>query len=318
MMMMMKQCSSKQHGSLFASATDDELLVSQILLELENMFMVSESRADFIWGRKKRRSSLVEASSYSPEQPSSQPASVQSNDKEVKVRTPQVKTEEECAAAKTSSPTTPLSFFPSESDEKSKHSSKKSSKKRSTEKYNNMIENLVECGDLLRGELEKVRNYYNELKTYNSELKAALKIQVLKTCPKKADSQMETVGFTNLVVDPTQHYQMTMLTHQQPFIADPTAQKFQHSFGPNTVPKIGSFYNGLEPVVNQVGPSRIPDLNLSAEEAFGVDTSQPLDVDRALADKRARFAEARRMRRGIIKIKSMRSACGIKLPRIRF
>lgn len=121
---MVKQCSSKQHSTLFASATDDELFVSQILLELENLFMVSEFPTEFIWGRKKRRSSLVEASSYSPEQPTSQPASIQSIDKEVKVRTPQVKAEE-CPAAKTYSPTTPLSFFPSESDEKSKHSSKK-------------------------------------------------------------------------------------------------------------------------------------------------------------------------------------------------
>ncbi|XP_075494601.1 uncharacterized protein LOC142532203 [Primulina tabacum] len=291
----MKLCGSEQHSSLLASATEDELFVSQILIELVSLFMVSELKTKFLWGRKKRRSSLPEASSYSPEQPTSRSASVHSKDKEVKVRTPQVKAEEECPAAKSSSPTTPLSFFPSESDEKSKYSSKKSSKKR---------------------ELEKVRNYYNEFRTYNSELKAE-KLQVLKTCPKKEDSQLETIGFTNLVVDPTQHYRMTMLTRQQPFIADPTAQKFQHSFGPITAPQIGSFFNGLE-LVNHVGPAKIPDLNLSAEEAFGVDTSQPLDVDRALADKRARFAEARRMRRGIIKIKSMRSACGIKLPRIRF
>ncbi|XP_073128951.1 uncharacterized protein [Henckelia pumila] len=313
----MKDCgtptsSCKQRSSLVASATEDEFSVSQILLELQNLFMVSELGKNFIWGRRKIRSSLAEASSCSPEQPTSRPASV---DGEVKlVSTPPVKAEE-CAAAKTSSPTTPLSFLPSDSDEKSKHSSKKSSKKRSREKYNNMIEGLMECGDLLRGELGKVRSYYNELRNYNSELKA-MKLQILKTCPNKEDSQMETIGFTNLVVEPTQHYRMTMLTHRQPFIADPTAPKFKHSFGPITAPKIGSFYNGLEPV-NRVGPAIIPDLNLSAEEAFGVDASQPLDVDIALADKRVRFAEARRMRRGIIKIKSMRSACGIKLPRIR-
>ncbi|KZV20135.1 hypothetical protein F511_00992 [Dorcoceras hygrometricum] len=301
----MKRCSiptrSKQQISLLASATEDESSVSEILLELGNLFMLSELRTRFTWGSKKRRSGLAEASSYYPEQPTLQPASVQ-------VSKPQVKAEEECAAAKTSSPTTPLSFLRSESDEKSNHYSKKRSR-RSREKYNNMIEELIECGDLLRQELEKVRNYYNELRSYNAELKA-MKLQVLKTCPKKEDSQMETIGFTNFVVDvdPTQHYRITMLTHQQPFIAEPMAQKFQHSFWSIASPRIGSFLKQ----VNQVGPDKIPDLNLSAEEAVDVDASQPLDVDRALADKRARFSEARRRR--IIKIKSMRNACGLKLP----
>ncbi|KAL2538189.1 uncharacterized protein Fot_19580 [Forsythia ovata] len=52
-----------------------------------------------------------------------------------------------------------------------------------------------------------------------------------------------------------------------------------------------------------------PDLNIHAqEETFGLYSSQPLDINRviAFADKRARFAEARRMRREIMKAKLMK------------
>lgn len=89
------------------------------------------------------------------------------------------------------------------------------------------------------------------------------------------------------------------ILHSQPLVED---EKFQQSLGPITMAQC----NGL------VGPFKIPDLNISAEEeAFGMEPSPPLDTS---IDRRARFAEARRRRRGIMKIKHMRSVCGIKLP----
>lgn len=116
---------------------------------------------------------------------------------------------------------------------------------------------------------------------------------------------MEISGGVNLGIELTQQYRTQMVPHQQPFTSDPTAQERQYSFGPITA-QLQSSNNGLESA-NHVGPLGF-DLNIPAEGAFGVDLSQPLDVSRALADKRARFAEARRKRRGIMKTKSSRSA----------
>lgn len=136
--------------------------------------------------------------------------------------------------------------------------------------------------------------------------------QVLNSCPRKEDPKVEISSDRNLGVELSQHHQISVepQRHPQPLAADLMAEKFQHSSGLITT-QFHSSYNGL----GSVGPFGIPDLNISAEEAFGVDQSQPLDTSRAFTDRRARFAEARRRRMDIIKIKSMRSACGIKFPR---
>ncbi|XP_011074686.1 uncharacterized protein LOC105159346 [Sesamum indicum] len=311
--------SSSKESSLLASATEDEIIVSQILLDLRNLISLSESLSNFNWGCRRRRSCLDAAPSLPPT-PSLLPPPVQRTDNgiEAHIKAEEVSLEEKpdatAATRTTASPDTPLSFSPSESDEKSKHSSKKTSKKRSKQEYIDMIEGLTQRKDLLRGEIENVKKYYNKLKAYNSELKA-IKKEVLNTsCPRKEEEkQMETGGGMNPGVELTQHYRVDMVPHQQPYIQDPMGQNFHQYplFGPIAT----QFYSSNSGFgsVNHVGPLGI-DLNIPAEEALGVDPSQPLDAGRVIADKRARFAEARRKRRGIIKIKNMRSACGIKLP----
>ncbi|KAI3460403.1 hypothetical protein Pfo_017066 [Paulownia fortunei] len=304
-----KTTSSSKESSLLASATEDEIIVSQILLDLKTLVSLSESLSNFNWGCRKRRSCL-DAAPPLPRAPSCPSPSVHRTGNEIAERRPHIKAgevEEEKgdAARTTASPDTPLCFSPSESDEKSKHSSKKNSKKRSREDYIDMIDGLTQRRDLLRGEIENVKKYYKKLKAYNSELKV-MKREVLNSYPRKEEPQMETSGGMNLRTESTQHYRIHMVPHQQPFIADPTAQqKFQYSIGPIQT-KLYSSNDGLASV-NHVGPLEI-DLNIPASESFGVDPSQPLDLSKALADKRARFAEARRKRRGIIKTKSMRSA----------
>ncbi|KAK4434623.1 hypothetical protein Salat_0625100 [Sesamum alatum] len=308
--------SSSKESSLLASATEDEIIVSQILLDLRNLMSLSESLSNFNWGRKRRRSCLDAA----PPLPPWLPPPVHDG---IEERRPHIKAEEDVeekpdAARTTASPDTPLSFSPSESDEKSKHSSKKTSKKRSKQEYIDMIEGLTQRKDLLRGEIENVKKYYNKLKAYNSELNA-IKQEVLNTYPRKKEGQMETGGGVNLGAELTQHYRVDMVAHQQPLIQDPMAQNFHQYplFGPIGATQFYSSSNSGLGSVNHVGPLGI-DLNIPAEEALlGVDPSQPSDAGREIADKRARFAEARRKRRGIIKIKSMRSACGIKLPTTR-
>ncbi|XP_075507803.1 uncharacterized protein LOC142544655 isoform X3 [Primulina tabacum] len=130
---------------LFASATQDELSVSQILLGLENLTPFPR----FIWGCRKRRSCLDAAPSA--------PASVPIAEEEIEVR--RSLAEEAAAAAATSSPATPLSFSPSEPDGKSKRSSKKILKKRislpmilqSRAEFINKIEELTKHGEWREG-----------------------------------------------------------------------------------------------------------------------------------------------------------------------
>ncbi|XP_051150796.1 uncharacterized protein LOC127265153 [Andrographis paniculata] len=294
-------------SSLLASATRDEILVTEILLDLRNRICsLSESLSDFNWGRRRKRSCL-DAPPPLPPAPSRLSTSVQKKaEVEIEVRKPLVKPEaaedEKCAGDAvriTSSPDTPLSFSPCESDEKSNRPSKKASRKRSREELFDKIEELTQRKLILLGEIENVKKYYDSLKTYNSQLKAKKK-EVLKTCPGKGDCQLEV----------PQPFQRNALSYQPPLIEDPTVQKLQSQFGPNAARfhAIGS--------VNRVGPITIPlgiDLNIPAEEpSFEVDSSRPLDAN--VMDKRARCAEARRRRRGLIKIKAIRNACGIKLP----
>ncbi|KAK6131278.1 hypothetical protein DH2020_034988 [Rehmannia glutinosa] len=268
--------SRDKQSSLLGSATEDENFVAQILIDLPNIIRKSESLLVFKWGNKKRRSRLDEGASSSRA-----PSSYQMTDVGIEERKPRAKAEEEVVAA--ASPVTPLSFPASESDEKSWHAFRKSSNKRSREEYMDMIEELTKRRNLLRG--------------------------VLNSCIRKEEPEMEIRLEMNLGMELTQNHQFSMAPHQQPLFAD---EKFQNSLGPITA-QFYSSYSGLGSV-HHVGPLGIPDLNLAAGEVFGVDPYQPLDVSRDLSDKRARFAEARRRRSGIIKIKSMRRACGIKLP----
>ncbi|CAI9753385.1 unnamed protein product [Fraxinus pennsylvanica] len=268
--------------------TEEEIQVAEILLDLGNSVPVSESRSNLSWGSKRRRSNPSHAAAHSLPSPS-----IHGTETEIQT---QVKLE-----PPSKSPTTPLSFSPSESDEKSKNSKKR--------KYMEMIEGLTQRRDLLKGEVENVRNYYNKLKAYNLELKL-MKQKALTTCliNEGSHSHMGLNKFLNFEMNLAQHYQITAVAHQQPFNLDQMAPGSTTQIGENIhYPSSDGLCH-----INQVGPVGIPDLNLSPQEAFGV---EPSYVNRDLADKRARYAEARRLRRGIIKIKSMKS--GVKTLRSR-
>ncbi|KAK4390792.1 hypothetical protein Sango_2142500 [Sesamum angolense] len=294
----MRESSTIELSSLLASATEDEIFVAQILLDLPGMMGLLDSLAGFQWGSKRRRSCLVEDPSSS-RAPLSRSPSCHRTDVEIEGRKPQAKAEEDAAAAATGSPVSPLHFSPSESDEKPRHTLKKSSKRRSKEQYVDMIEELTQRRDLLRGEIENVTKYYNKLNAYNLQLKA-LKQEVLNSCIKEEDPETETSRLVNLGLQSTHHNQIGVAPQQQqPLVADEMAEKFEHSLGPITT----QFYSGLGPVSRHVG---LPDLNISAEGGA-------LDMSSGIADRRARCAEARRRRRGIMKIKAMRRACGIRL-----
>ncbi|KAL1561092.1 hypothetical protein AAHA92_03839 [Salvia divinorum] len=143
--------------SSLISANEEEVAVCRILLGLRKLLSLSESLSDHNWGCRRRRSCLDAP-------PTLNGAS----------SLPENKIGERGAAVKAerSSPETPLSFPPSECDDKRKHSSKKNSKKRLREGYLDMINGLTEQKELLSREIDKVRKFHNELKAYNSQLKS--------------------------------------------------------------------------------------------------------------------------------------------------
>ncbi|XP_042063059.1 uncharacterized protein LOC121806948 [Salvia splendens] len=155
--------SADSRSSLISSANEDEFAVCRILLGLRKLLSLSESLSDHNWGCRRRRSCLV-----SP--PSLISASSLPENRIEEACLP-LKAEEEEAAA-VSSPETPLSFPPSECDDRHKHSSKKNSKKRLREGYLDMINRLTERKELLSREIKKVKKFHNELKAYNSQLKS--------------------------------------------------------------------------------------------------------------------------------------------------
>ncbi|KAL9144500.1 hypothetical protein ABFS82_14G300200 [Erythranthe guttata] len=281
----MKHSSMSKEYTVLASPTKDETTVAQILLDLNFLFSLTESLSNFNWTCRRRRSS------YDAAPPLRRGPSIRkTDDGGIDERRPPVQTEEfvnekSGAARTTASPDTPLSFSPSDTDQ---HSSKKNSKKRPRQDYIEMIQGLTQRKDLLRGEIENVKKYYDKLKAYNSELKS-MKQKVLNTYPTKQDLQMSVGVGMNPGTELAHRYRI----HQQPLIEDPTVHMFQHSVGPIT----------SQLLYPHPGPHGF-DLNIPADEAFGEEPSQPLDLNRALVDQRARFAEARRIRREIMKTKS--------------
>ncbi|CAN4122994.1 unnamed protein product [Withania somnifera] len=255
---------SKQMEELFLlcnSCNKDEIEVADILLDLDNLVRDNQS-SSLVWGSKRRRSNR---SAYLDSSPSSLQAS-------------------EMETRKVNSPATPLSFSPSQYDEQSKHSSRKTETRK--ELMDN-IKQLSRCRELLRGQVETVRNCYDNQKAYNLKLKA-MKEQVTRM-----------LNIQGASVNLGQHYSNhgTEPNRQQPFIMDQVALRseafhgFQYPLGQHLYP------NGLGPINHMglgSGSMVLPDLNVTVDETFPMDPS--FDIDRMNVERKAQFAEARRRR----------------------
>ncbi|GER26607.1 zinc finger FYVE domain-containing protein 26 [Striga asiatica] len=293
------------------SFTEDEILVAQILIDLPDIIRDSNSRSIFKWGGRRRRSRLDGGARPSRAQPSPSFQRIEARKSKSKAAAVEEVEEEDGA---TTSPVTPLSFAPSESDEKkSRHGFRKNCTQRSKEEYLDLIEELTQRRDLLRGEIENVTKYYNRLKSYNSELKI-MKKEISNSCLRKKELEMgkplEMNNFLHHRPEMGKTLEMNNFYHHQNSVAP------YHQLLVPRGPVTAQFYRSRDGLgtVSDVGPLGIPDLNICAGEDFGFDPSGPLTDIAAQANTRARFAEARRLRKGIIKIKSMRRACGIRLP----
>lgn len=249
----MKQGKGKQ-SVLLPQFQGKELEVCDILLDLESLFVQSnqDNCAEVpFWGNKKRRSSKA-ASSSSPSLPPHHP--IETNTKvDDKVEAP--------------SPATPLSFSPGESDEKPKHSYKKKGK----EELMGIIQELTQSRDILKGEVERVRNYYNQLQIHNTELKA-WKQKILV----KKEEKFKKISLKNNGVSFGQHFGISSYEQQQQQQYYAMNQYPHHQQYGQLFPSSSSAQSASS-LRQPIGPRGIPDLNVSAEEAFGVDTFQPSD-----------------------------------------
>ncbi|KAF7115090.1 hypothetical protein RHSIM_RhsimUnG0065900 [Rhododendron simsii] len=267
-----------------------EIEVSQILLDIPNLIQHEfPSQFHVIWGGKRKRSAIDSSPSQEEEK---RPKEERESEKRPKVM------------VEASSPTTPFSFSPSESDEKSKLYLKKPSSKTTREERLEIIEELTQQRELLKGEIESVKSYYNKLKAINFDLKAKKR-------------ELEKFGLELREFNRVENQDYYYMLYQQPSNVDQTAygsqtieHSQQHPYG-QISPFLSSGSGSGE--VKEMGPLCIPDLNASASgKTFGVGSSQPLDRSRGLVvvvkldDNKARASEARRRR--MIKMKEMKGS----------
>ncbi|OMO75396.1 hypothetical protein COLO4_26143 [Corchorus olitorius] len=270
----------------------DDFEVAKILKELPYLILDYESRPriPFSWGAKRKRSALakedfpvkslppVKIPPPSPELPSSSVLVLSS----------------EVAAEKvlTSSPATPLSFSPSESDEKPLPSQKRAS---SVNALKRDIENKKLCLDQ-----QKAKNM--ELKAKKEELS----LSILKA----NEPPLEPMEIESILG--VHHHQQIISAkmYQQPLKMDQTVWKLAMNSNPeypynNNNSRMISWSNsnsgGLSKVHDNIGPLGLLDLNVSAEEAYGFSSPAPVDP---IYTAKARAAAARSNRIKICRSKS--------------
>ncbi|KAL6316502.1 hypothetical protein AAG906_018205 [Vitis piasezkii] len=142
----MKRKSCSPCDSLVSLFDDDELEVSKILFEIPRIIFQSENRNRLLvaWGVRKRRSA-IDPDLYPPSVPSSSSPHLPGS-----CVGPTCDDDDPPAKVEPSSPATPLSFSPSESDGKSKRSKKSVSSKKKKEILLKMIKDLTHQKEFLK------------------------------------------------------------------------------------------------------------------------------------------------------------------------
>ncbi|BAT77685.1 hypothetical protein LR48_Vigan09g032100 [Vigna angularis] len=250
-------------GSSVSSYSTKENEVAEILVKLRSLILELECGHGILpqsWGRKKKRSAI----SVNPK------------------------------AEEASSPATPLSFSPSESDENPTSLFRRNvSLKRKREHCLKIIQDLSKDNDLLSGEIKNVNCYFDKLKDYNLKLKA--KKQELTHGPRQG-----------VVVhkQPQQQPQFPGVAHHPPLISNQSACGVATTS--SGVPSSSS---------NDVGPIGIPDLNLPLEESMTMEFCEPLDMSVNVANRNLSRAMAAQARQNRLHIYRFKNSIGISKPR---
>ncbi|GAB4839130.1 hypothetical protein Ancab_028658 [Ancistrocladus abbreviatus] len=291
--------------SLSPFFTDNEFEVADILVDLKYLFLkyVPSCQLPFNWGTKRKRSAIDSPLSIShllPPPPPPPPSSTTPN-------------------GDATSPSTPLSFSPSEPDCKSSPSEKKKVTRRTktTSKpageWQKLVDELTQERETLKKEIEHAMLIYKELEAENSKLKA-LKHQLMRIEKEEEEGEKkarlgasESVNLATGLFTPVFRFTQTQPTvnlHKNP----PLLPSHTHQ-----VPYIA--YQPAGFVINQTavgepglqcrrwGPHVIPDLNVLAEESCSgmesavemVEQLRPLDVNTAASrEEKAAMAKHNR------------------------
>ncbi|XVE69733.1 hypothetical protein DITRI_Ditri10aG0014800 [Diplodiscus trichospermus] len=299
----------------------EELEVANILLQLPhlNPIFESESRRRFssTWGAKRRRSTaakeqVVSAATSSspalklsppPSPPRLLPINIAGSTSEAEAPIEKVLT--------SLSPATPLSFSPSESDEKPLPPKKKTSVnglKKKKEQLLEMVNDFTMRNELLKRDIENKKRFYDQQKAENLELKAK-KQKLSQSVGKEEEPCLETSKSLNLEIKLTQ---ISTSVYHQPLKEDQTVYKlemnknYEYPFG-GMISWLKSNTGGLSKLHDNVGPFGLLDLNVSPDEAHLGFISSVKTNDEETAAK-ARAAEARWKRMQICRSKNYNSA----------
>ncbi|KDP36919.1 hypothetical protein JCGZ_08210 [Jatropha curcas] len=173
----MKQRSSGAHHYSPRYDRNDEIEVAAILLELPALIVESDSalRLPLSWGAKRRRSANEPSFLHGVRLPSPSVPSIHgsgSGGGSGVLVSCAFESEKPAVKVGTSSPATPLSFSPSESDEKRKRLKRKASVKKTKEHWLEVIEKYTKSNESLAKDIAQMKCYYEKMKENNLLLQA--------------------------------------------------------------------------------------------------------------------------------------------------
>ncbi|XP_058725385.1 uncharacterized protein LOC131596676 [Vicia villosa] len=227
---------------------ESEIETARILTDLRHTFSLF-SHVPYSWGCRKKRSAIRNTP------PSNGGGAT----------TTVIPPPPDAVKAKVSSPTTPLSFPRTESDEKPKHSEKRTSLKRTKEHYLRIIEDLKKTKDSTTQEIANVKRQCEELKLFNSKLKA--KQKELNINGPKGEYKIPNLEINNPM---KLNDIIKNSANDSSFTTENTEQRIHHAnnigFDPTTSLGVASSSSSsLGRKIDNMGPLSIPDLNLSFE-----------------------------------------------------
>ncbi|KAJ6708730.1 hypothetical protein OIU74_009944 [Salix koriyanagi] len=334
-----------RHGycTLYDEFGDDEVEVAEILSSFPRLIAMSKysSWLPYTWRGKRRRSAEANLgprpavqSPLTSVSPSPSPIlSVSVGPAITTTTTPIAASEPEkpitVKVEPATSPATPLSFFPSELDERPKRLKRKVSTEKRREDLLKIKSQFTRSNEFLRGEIQKATLYHEQLKAINSRWRA--RKQELTMGVIKREDQLNllrmnlgqaTVKCPDHVGDDQSRLSLRMpaitVYQQQPFLTDKIANN--QEMGCDHPDPCGQRVFLLPSTTSSssdvIGPRSIPDLNLAIGQPSWMNTevkqqlvgdkSTVVNLDnkaitvRSAVNKAMAAAEARRRRRILI------------------